>query len=122
MIQLDLEEFNLFKHIFVFENFSAQVRDFADKQRSEFLINPLLYQKVTSIEVVMQNNQETIVQDKFYQIQFEGNQYSKEEINQKIKEFLKQANKMIGSSIDKNFKKIEGIIYQDFQHFSLCFS
>jgi hypothetical protein len=56
MIQLDLEEFNLFKHIFVFENFSALVIDSDQKQSSEFQINPLLYHRVNNIEIIHGSN------------------------------------------------------------------
>jgi len=60
--------------------------------------------------------------DRYYQIQFDSNQQTDQEINNKLKEFLKQANGMISCSIEQNKKKIEGIIYQDFLYFSLCFS
>lgn len=43
MIQLDLEEFNLFKHVFVFENFSAIINIDSLETNSDFSINPLLY-------------------------------------------------------------------------------
>ena len=122
MIQLDLEEFNLFKHIFVFENFSAFVIDSDQNSSSEFNINPLLYNRVSNIQVNFEANKEVVDPDRYYQIQFDSNQQTDQEINNKLKEFLKQANGMISCSIEQNKKKIEGIIYQDFLYFSLCFS
>ena len=73
MIQLDLEEFNLFKHIFVFENFSAFVIDSDQNSSSEFNINPLLYNRVSNIQVNFEANKEVVDPDRYYQIQFENN-------------------------------------------------
>ena len=63
MIQLDLEEFNLFKHVFVFENFSALVKESDQSQTSEFWINPLLFSRVTKIQVVQESIQDTVDPD-----------------------------------------------------------